>query len=570
MTKTFDTGKLPIWICRSRPYDLDAGVERNVWLATEAVESDEPYEGWLSLDSSGPDSASAGDVLQRGSMSFAFGVRFRTDTNQSALLVSKGMSAHDTGDPAYGLGLESPDLVRHHFQSDPSGFVVGTNSAVYADGEWHVLIAVVDRGASGEVRVYFDGALLNSYSVSLLGGLDPTEDLLFGIDSSGGSGFTGDIERVLCWPVAASITDMMECFDSRDLTALIADGSPGEAPDGAWPINEGFGSKIQDVSGSGFHAELSVGSAASPWSAIAPPPGTIPGVLSKPFSLSASLLRGTDLGSHAIPSFGSVGVLNPDGLLDYLLGYSWGNRLLEVRSGLFGQEVSEMAPAWVGQSDPISGATKTELTIGARGIEDRFDVEIQSRYDSGFEPSVIFNGTDNSIGFGNVLNRTTTAFVIGCTFRCSAHADDALYAKKAGIATTSAGYALHLGSGGKVRFSCADGTHLVTAEYTPTGNYADGELHSLVGVRKVSTDDLLLYYDGVLVATQPCGGSLGSLTNHPILFAGRSAALVATGSRESWSVWRRILERTPRRCSRPWRLRSPTMPILPGWSTTSH
>lgn len=529
MPQVWDKGRPPVWIFRARPYDPAVGFERNVWLATTDIESDEPFEGWLDFGPAVSRVVVGGNdttVLDQGSnTSFAVAVRFRTNNQQTAMLVGKGItSPNAVAGPdvtGFGIGLRTtPDVIGILGDSltvDPAVFSVN-----YADGEWHTAYIIVDNTS---IDLYYDGkqqATNNRNAVDLSNSFN----LTFGDGRAPGqSEFDGDIERVLFFEgnVSPSVIDTL--INSRDLTQQVID-SPVAALEGAWPINAGFGRSVQDVSGNGFDGNL--GSLITlnfqpTWSKIAPPPGTIKGLLSRPYSVSGSLLRGQGrLSTRALPSFGAVGINNPDGVLDFLGKWHWDGRLTEHRLGLEGDLVTDYDTMWVGQAEQPNDLSEEGLSIAIQGIEDVFRDEVQQDlFRPGFEPYFIGDGVDNQIDFTDVLDiGAGQSRILGCAFRTTTTQAASLYTKKAFVLGTAAGYSLFLHSTGAVECSVADGTDQVVATHTPAGGYNDGVRHTLMAVVDRANNTLTLYYDGMEVDEKDIT-AIGDMSNTLPLMVGR-------------------------------------------------
>lgn len=517
MPQVWDKGRPPVWVFRARPYDPQFDIERNVWVASTYIETDEPFEGWLSFDGVNDVVRIPDDPQLDLVPGFSIGVRFRTTVLQNASLVTKGLTS--TGSAASGgwfLGLLSAGFIRGAVAD--AGRSNADSAQSYADGEWHTLLYTFN--AAGNVhQLWYDTFQVASVGTAvnvLANGIDAGIGASIQLLGSPVDDFEGDVERVVILDSVDSLTGHALLL-SRDLTKSVADDGPVANLVAAYPINEGHSTFVQDVSGDGHHGTLQesgAGGLTDKWSIIAPPPMTIPGLLESPFSVSGSLLRGgSRLSTHALPSFGAVGFNNPDGELDHFAKYHWDGRLTEHRQGLEGDLVSAYDVIWVRQADQPEDVSKDDLSIGIRGVEDVFEIDLQQdRFRPGFEPYVIGNGSNRIIDFTNVLNRSTQGFVIGCAFRTTNQATQFLYGRKTSIGGAAAGYSLGLGSAGAVRFDLSDGVGSVSASFNPPDGYADGQRHTLLGAYSNSTQQAFLYYDGVLVATQSTA-ALGSVSS---------------------------------------------------------
>lgn len=529
MAGVWDQGRPPVWIFRARPLDLDTGIAKNLWFASTDIPTDEPFEGWLEYSSAVARVIIGGEdttVLDQGSnTSFATAVRFRTSVEQQAILVGKGWSDVAGIQTGYFAGLST--FTVRGFIGDGSSADSTNFTTDYEDGEWHTIYLIV---SSTTVSLYYDGILRDSTARSAVD-LSNDFNLVFGDGRiSGSAEFEGDIERVLFFEgnVSPSVIDTL--MNSRDLTQEVLD-NPVSALEGAWPINEGFDRFLQDVSGNGFHGHLGAlnsNSFVPGWSTIVPPPGTIPGLLVSPFSVSASLVRGgSEISPHALPSFGDVELANPDGEIDKLARLSWDRRLTEHRLGLEGDLVSDYQTIWVGEAEQPNDADRETLSIGIRGVEDIYEDDFQpNRYTPGFEPYVIFDGIDNQIDFGDNINRGTVNFTIGCAFRTTVGSQGAgLYTKKDGVANNQAGYALSLGAGGTIRLDLSDGVSGFNVNEIPPGGYDAGVRIAIIGRVIQSADIAHLYWNidgaGWVEAGNVDITGLGNIDNAVNLFVGR-------------------------------------------------
>lgn len=105
------------------------------------------------------------------------------------------------------------------------------------DGQWHHLAVTCDR--DGEARIFQDGLLLRSTSMTAIGNVNTALQLCFGQDGTTtyGSALTGNISDVRIWNAALDI-NTITAWSGRDLAT-----THPSLPDliGHWPLNEGSG-----------------------------------------------------------------------------------------------------------------------------------------------------------------------------------------------------------------------------------------------------------------------------------------------------------------------------------------
>lgn len=262
MPQVWDKGRPPVWVFRARPYDPEFGIERNVWVASTDVESDEPFEGWLSFDGDNdvvrvPDDP----LLDLDGGAFTIGVRFRTGNLQDASLTAKGIGATGTSENGgYAVGLLAGGFVRGSIASDTSRSNAQSSQS-YADSQWHTLVYTWN-GANH--ILFYDGVQVASVATAIVPD-DNDSDLGIGASFLPGqispsNDFLGDIERVVILDVANQAVGH-DLLASRDLTRSVADDGPIANLVAAYPINEGHGTFVQDVSGNGHHGTLQIGRA---------------------------------------------------------------------------------------------------------------------------------------------------------------------------------------------------------------------------------------------------------------------------------------------------------------------
>ena len=134
-----------------------------------------------------------------------------------------------------------------------------------------------------------------------------------------------------------------------------------------------------------------------------------------------------------------------------------------------------------------------------------------------------FDGTDDEIDMGNVLDVTTGSVSVCAWVKPTEDAEtDTWLGKKTGIAldpSAQPGYVLRQGSGDKGVFGADDGT--TTRNATGTID-PDGVWTHYCGVWNGSTDVAEIFANGVSEATNSTG-AIGSLTNTVVLQSGGTA-----------------------------------------------
>jgi len=127
-----------------------------------------------------------------------------------------------------------------------------------------------------------------------------------------------------------------------------------------------------------------------------------------------------------------------------------------------------------------------------------------------------FDGSNDYVGLGNVLNMGTSDFSISAwvksvsTTAIPSGANGIVYKKSTGTCT-AAGYQLTM-TNGEVRFKIGDGTSCI--EFYAGSGYNDGNWHHVTAVADRGTD-IRLYADGVLIGTtaETTVGNIDSTNN---------------------------------------------------------
>ena len=120
-----------------------------------------------------------------------------------------------------------------------------------ADGEWHTLSVSFDR--DGQMRMYEDGVFLTQTSISGIGNIDNSEDLMFGADVDFGYDYNGSIAEVRVWDEVLTDQEIMDYA-----CATIDNAHPSYANlIGYWKMNEGQGSQVLDETSNANHGTIS-------------------------------------------------------------------------------------------------------------------------------------------------------------------------------------------------------------------------------------------------------------------------------------------------------------------------
>ena len=240
------------------------------------------------------------------------------------------------------------------------------------------------------------------------------------------------------------------------------------------------------------------------------------------YQFRASLFAGSEISARSLPSIGDGLLDNSDDSLDYLEDLVWAGRPWDVYVGEEGNQFESFTLVWPGKSGEPKGDL-SQVVVPLEDIGRLFDQPFESRvYTPGFEPSVVFDGVNDEITFGDNLDRGTDGFICAAAFSTLSSHAGMIYGKKNGISGSAAGWGLATGSGGAVRFDVADGTQNFGAAYVPPAGYADGDRHTVAGRLDRENDVVELYYDGTLVTSIDVTG-LGDLDNANEIIVGNSS-----------------------------------------------
>jgi len=152
----------------------------------------------------------------------------------------------------------SGSLARIMFGEGATVTTVESTSTVN-DGEWHHVVATYDQSDTGaEIKIYFDGNFEASASKASISG-NVSNFRISGIDNAAtvSHRWVGQIAD-------AQVHDRTLCGD--EIKAWYEGTSPGqENVLGNWPLCEGAGLVLHDISGNGNHGDLTTADVAASW-----------------------------------------------------------------------------------------------------------------------------------------------------------------------------------------------------------------------------------------------------------------------------------------------------------------
>ncbi len=104
------------------------------------------------------------------------------------------------------------------------------------------------------------------------------------------------------------------------------------------------------------------------------------GRLQSPYNFQVNLFSGGKLAAHSLPGYGTISVLIPDGVPDYLTGLSWGGCSIAVYLGAKGAPWSQFTQIFQG-TVASGGATWTTevLSLPLRDVQGLFAVPLQKQ-----------------------------------------------------------------------------------------------------------------------------------------------------------------------------------------------
>jgi hypothetical protein len=256
--------------------------------------------------------------------------------------------------------------------------------------------------------------------------------------------------------------------------------------------------------------------------------------LADPYSASQAIFSGGRLSGSSIPGFGNIGIANPSGEWDHLSGYHWGNRDLEVWTGLWDEEFDvDFVKLYDGSSEELLPEAVT-IDLALRDSSNKVNRDVQERLYGGHGACLRGAGATeiaqgDNIGTGWILDDVTAE----CRTR--------IYAEPANTAVTllvwgadgatendNFCYRLWLDVTNRALnfdWEYGAGTTKTTGRATPNQSFpadwwTDGAWHHWGATRDATLSKVLLYIDGTRYLVDegysgsvvPTGGVNGFLT----------------------------------------------------------
>lgn len=190
---------------------------------------------WTHLGFDGNDFADVGDFCDVGAASsFFLLIRFSTSAAGGADHI---LAAKRSTPAGYQIKLNSTGIAEALVRDGTGGALsaVGTAAGNLRDGEEHVVVQVLDRGAT-EGRVYVDGVEAGAIATTGLGSLANALALRFGSRSDGVSFFSGDLIEA-AWGLRVPTDAEIAAWVDRPLDP-VADNCV------LWRVNDGSGSTV--------------------------------------------------------------------------------------------------------------------------------------------------------------------------------------------------------------------------------------------------------------------------------------------------------------------------------------
>ena len=176
-----------------------------------------------------------------------FTVECRVRTAQGADVSMVGNKDWNSGlNPGWVFSFTYPSGPGWRVNAGDGASRIDLDGPPIADGTWHTLSCSFDR--DGMMRMYTDGVLSDEADMSGLADLD-VEGLFFGADALGAYGMEGVVSEVRYWSEALD-GGVIADWHCSPLTMAHPDWA---ALLGHWPLDEGVGDFLEDVSGNGHH-----------------------------------------------------------------------------------------------------------------------------------------------------------------------------------------------------------------------------------------------------------------------------------------------------------------------------
>jgi len=177
-----------------------------------------------------------------------FTVECRVRTAQGADVSMVGNKDWNSGlNPGWVFSFTYPSGPGWRVNAGDGASRIDLDGPPIADGTWHTLSCSFDR--DGMMRMYTDGVLSDEADMSGLADLD-VGGLFFGADALGDYGMEGVVSEVRYWSEALD-GGVIADWHCSPLTMAHPDWA---ALRGHWPLDEGVGDFLEDVSGNDHHA----------------------------------------------------------------------------------------------------------------------------------------------------------------------------------------------------------------------------------------------------------------------------------------------------------------------------
>ncbi len=189
------------------------------------------------------------DQLTTGGLTLSAWIRADSIGETAGRVMHKGTNVAGGGGWQWYLGTTERICTTVNQGTD----TCSSNGSVPLDGAWrHVALTVT---AGGSVTHYVNGVSVGTGSTGALSGVTTTYPLCIGNRSSETScntdrTFDGGIDEARMWGRVLSATEIMSLYGEGVVTRKMV-SSQGLL--GYWPMNEGVGTVVTDMSGSGNH-----------------------------------------------------------------------------------------------------------------------------------------------------------------------------------------------------------------------------------------------------------------------------------------------------------------------------
>ena len=210
-------------------------------------------------------STSIGDNLANFSVSFWFKNSSGNVDSPLGAMISKLQNTTFAPAGGWGIGQLQPSGTLYIIvQSDSFNYLFLNPPNVVDDNVWHNLVVV--KTSFPDLLAYLDGVqVFGSFPSGTLGSFSNAFPVTLGSSGNGAQQYTGLLDDVRIYNVALSPTDASTIF---------AGNNPSHTTISYWPIEEGSGTTIADISGNSNNITLT--SPFFAWSADVPVPPLSP------------------------------------------------------------------------------------------------------------------------------------------------------------------------------------------------------------------------------------------------------------------------------------------------------